>query len=453
MRFDELLENDDLLDALWDMHFDICTPIQEKAIPAVLDGNDLLACAQTGTGKTAAYLLPVIDILSSGKFYKDAVNCVIMAPTRELAQQIDQQMQGFSYFLPISSIPVYGGTDGYTYEQQRKSLKAGADVVIATPGRLLAHLSMGYVDLSKVSIFILDEADRMLDMGFYDDIMQIVSRLSKDRQTLLFSATMPPKIQQLAEKILVNPTEVKLAVSKPADKIKQEAYVCYEPQKLQILKSVFSITPPEKVIVFSSSKLKVKELAKVLRKEGYKIGEMHSDLDQEKREDVMLDFKSGKIKVLVATDIVARGIDIDDIEMVVNFDVPHEAEDYVHRVGRTARADRYGHAITFISEKEIGKFKRIEKLLEKEVEKMPVPEVLGETPKYENIKKISRRNSKKRSKGREKKDVVEDKCAKSTEVKSRNGIKQKVKRHHHRKKAGAENKTENQTSEIKETKA
>lgn len=382
MRFDELLSNDDLLDALWDMHFDDCTPIQEQAIPIVLDGRDLLACAQTGTGKTAAYLLPVIDMLSSEQFPDDAVNCVIMAPTRELAQQIDQQMQGFSYFLPISSVPVYGGTDGYTYDQQRRSLKAGADVVIATPGRLLAHLSMGYVDLSKVSFFILDEADRMLDMGFFDDIMQIVARLPKERQTLLFSATMPPKIQQLANKILVNPCEIKLSVSKPADKIEQQAYVCYEIQKLPILQSIFNESKPEKVIVFSSSKLKVKELAKALKKEKFHVGEMHSDLEQDKREDVILDFKSGKINVLVATDIVARGIDIDDIEMVVNYDVPHEAEDYVHRVGRTARADRDGKAITFISEKEIGRFKQIERFLEKEVDKMEVPAALGETPSY-----------------------------------------------------------------------
>lgn len=382
MRFDQLLENDQLLDALWDMHFDECTPIQEQAIPAVLDGHDLLACAQTGTGKTAAYLLPVIDILSTYKYPQDAVNCVIMAPTRELAQQIDQQMQGFSYFLPISSMAVYGGTDGHTYDQQRRSLKAGADVVIATPGRLLAHLSMGYVDLSKVSFFILDEADRMLDMGFFDDIMQIVARLPKERQTLLFSATMPPKIQQLANSILNNPYEIKLAVSKPADKIRQQAYVCYEIQKLPILSHIFKQTPPDKVIVFSSSKIKVKELAKALKKENYKIGEMHSDLDQDKREDVILDFKSGKINVLVATDIMARGIDIDDIELVVNYDVPREAEDYVHRIGRTARAERDGNAITFISEKEIGKFKRIEKFLEKEVEKSQIPLDLGEGPSY-----------------------------------------------------------------------
>lgn len=383
MRFDELLRNDDLLDALWDMHFDDCTPIQEQAIPVVIEGRDLLACAQTGTGKTAAYLLPVLDLLSTENFPNDAVNCVIMSPTRELAQQIDQQMQGFSYFLPISSIPVYGGTDGYTYDQQRRSLKAGADVVIATPGRLLAHLSMGYVDLSKVSFFILDEADRMLDMGFYDDIMQIVSHLPKERQTLLFSATMPPKIQQLANKILVNPHEIKLAVSKPADKIDQKAYVCYETQKLPILQSVFKASKPERVIVFSSSKLKVKELARALKKEKYNVGEMHSDLEQDKREDVILDFKSGKVNVLVATDIVARGIDIDDIEMVVNYDVPREAEDYVHRVGRTARADRDGKAITFISDKDAYKFRQIERLLEKEVEKVVLPEGLGEGPKYE----------------------------------------------------------------------
>ncbi len=376
MRFDEILENDDVLDALWDMHFDDCTPIQEQAIPAVLDGRDLLACAQTGTGKTAAYLLPVIDLLADGNFPKDAVNCVIMAPTRELAQQIDQQMQGFSYFLPISSMPVYGGTDGHTYDRQRRSLKAGADVVIATPGRLLAHLAMGYVDLSKVSFFILDEADRMLDMGFFDDIMQIVARLPKDRQTLLFSATMPPKIQHLASKILHNPVEIKLAVSKPADKIKQSVYICYETQKLGIIKHVFSQTPPNKVIVFSSSKLKVKELTKAVRQMGFKVGEMHSDLDQSKREEQMLDFKAGNINVLIATDIVSRGIDIDDIEMVINYDVPREAEDYVHRIGRTARADRDGCAVTFVSEKDNGKLRKIERLLEKKIPRERIPDYL-----------------------------------------------------------------------------
>ena len=382
MRFEEILTNDDLLDALYDMHFDECTPIQELAIPPVLEGRDLLAVAQTGTGKTAAYLLPIIERLINDNYPQDNVNCVVMAPTRELAQQIDRQMQGFSYYMPVSSMAIYGGTDGNTYEQQRKGLKMGADVVIATPGRLLAHLSMGYVDLSKVSFFILDEADRMLDMGFFDDIMQIISHLPKERQTLLFSATMPPKIQQMAKNILNNPAVVKLAVSKPADKIKQHAYVCYETQKLPLLERLFKENPPQRVIIFSSSKQKVKELSKSLKKLKIKVAEMHSDLEQNEREDVMLKFKAGHVHVVVATDIISRGIDIDNIETVINFDVPREAEDYVHRIGRTARADKEGSAYTFISEKERGKFRIIEKLLEKEVEKLPVPEELGETPDY-----------------------------------------------------------------------
>lgn len=382
MRFDEILTNDDVLDGLWDMHFDECTPIQEQTIPPVLEGKDLLACAQTGTGKTAAYLLPVINMLADGGFPEDSVNCVVMAPTRELAQQIDRQLQGFAYFMPVSSIAIYGGTDGHAYEQQRKGLKAGADVVIATPGRLLAHLSMGYVDLSKVSFFILDEADRMLDMGFYDDIMQIYSHLPKNVQVLMFSATMPPRIQQMASKILKNPEEIKIAVSKPAEKIDQKAYICYEPQKIDILKEIFIETPPQRVIVFSSSKLKVKNLARELKKLRFRVGEMHSDLDQAKREDVMLDFKAGRINVVVATDIISRGIDIDDIEMVVNYDVPHEAEDYVHRIGRTARADRDGRAVTFVSPDDFRRLSMIERLLGCEVPRGLVPENLGETPKY-----------------------------------------------------------------------
>lgn len=382
MRFDEILTNDDVLDGLWDMHFDECTPIQEKTIPAVIEGRDLMACAQTGTGKTAAYLLPVINCLADGGYPDNAVNCVVMAPTRELAQQIDRQLQGFAYFMPVSGTAIYGGTDGYTYEQQRKSLKMGADVVIATPGRLLAHLSMGYVDLSKVSFFILDEADRMLDMGFYDDIMQIYSHLPKTAQILMFSATMPPKIQQMAKKILKDPVEIKLAVSKPAEKIQQSAYICYETQKLPILKSLFDEQPPKRVIIFSSSKIKVKNLARELRKSNFKIGEMHSDLDQDKREDVMLDFKAGRINVVVATDIISRGIDIDDIEMVINYDVPREAEDYVHRIGRTARADRDGRAVTFVSNEDFNRLARIERLLEKPVPKAEVPTELGDTPKY-----------------------------------------------------------------------
>jgi len=389
MRFDEILTNDDVLDGLWDMHFDECTPIQEKTIPAVMEGRDVLACAQTGTGKTAAYLLPVINCLADGGYPADAVNCVVMAPTRELAQQIDRQLQGFAYFMPVSGTAIYGGTDGYAYEQQRKSLKMGTDVVIATPGRLLAHLSMGYVDLSKVSFFILDEADRMLDMGFYDDIMQIYSHLPKETQVLMFSATMPPKIQQMANKILKNPVEIKIAVSKPADKIKQSVYICYETQKLPILKSLFKENPPQRVIIFSSSKLKVKNLARELRKSNLKIGEMHSDLDQNSREEVMLDFKAGKINVVVATDILSRGIDIDDIEMVVNFDVPREAEDYVHRIGRTARADRDGRAVTFVSNEDFPRLSRIERLLGSEIPRTKVPDELGDVPVYNGGRKPS----------------------------------------------------------------
>ena len=400
MRFDEILTNDDLLDALYDMHFDECTPIQELAIPPVLGGRDLLAVAQTGTGKTAAYLLPVIERLVNDNYPQDCVNCVVMAPTRELAQQIDRQLQGFSYFMSVTGMAIYGGTDGNTYEQQRKGLKMGADIVIATPGRLLAHLSMGYVDLSKVSFFILDEADRMLDMGFIDDIMQIVGHLPKERQTLLFSATMPPKIQQLSKQILNNPAEVKIAVSKPADKIKQGAYVCYETQKLPILERIFKATPPRKVIIFSSSKLKVKELAKSLKKWNLKVGEMHSDLEQNAREEVMLQFKAGHINVVVATDIISRGIDIDNIETVINYDVPREAEDYVHRIGRTARADKDGSAYTFISEKERGRFKTIERLLEKEVEKLEVPEEFGEVPDYKVTERSKGKWSRGKGKGR-----------------------------------------------------
>jgi ATP-dependent RNA helicase RhlE len=380
MRFDELLTNDSVLDGLWDMHFDECTPIQEHTIPAVLEGRDVLACAQTGTGKTAAYLLPVINELAEGGFPENAVNCVVMAPTRELAQQIDRQLQGFAYFMPVSGIAVYGGTDGVTYDQQRKSLKAGADVVIATPGRLLAHLSMGYVDLSRVSYFILDEADRMLDMGFYDDIMQIYSHLPKETQVLMFSATMPPKIQQMAKKILKNPVEIKLAVSKPAEKIQQSSYICYEAQKMPILKKLFKENPPQRVIIFSGSKLKVKTLARELRRMPFKVAEMHSDLDQTARDNVMLDFKAGKTQVIIATDILSRGIDIDDIEMVINYDVPRDPEDYIHRIGRTARADRDGRAVTFVLPEEAFRLKRIEKLLEKEVPREEVPAEFGDAP-------------------------------------------------------------------------
>ena len=382
MKFDELNIDERILRAIEDMGFEETSPIQTQAIPAVCEGIDVVGQAQTGTGKTAAFLLPVLNKLSEGKHPEDAINCVIMSPTRELAQQIDQQMEGFSYFMPASSVAVYGGNDGILFEQQKKGLTLGADVVIATPGRLIAHLSLGYVDLSKVSYFILDEADRMLDMGFYDDIMQIVKYLPKERQTIMFSATMPAKIQQLANTILNNPSEIKLAVSRPADKIIQAAYVCYENQKLGIIRNLFMDEVPERVIIFASSKIKVKEVTKALKSMKLNVGEMHSDLEQVQREAVMHDFKAGRINILVATDIVARGIDIDDIRLVINFDVPHDSEDYVHRIGRTARANNDGVALTFVSEKEQSNFKSIENFLEKEIYKIPIPTELGEAPEY-----------------------------------------------------------------------
>lgn len=393
MKFSELKLQDRVLEALDAMRFDECTPIQEQAIPIILEGRDLIAVAQTGTGKTAAFLLPIIDKLSTGKYPEDAINCVIMSPTRELAQQIDQQMEGFSYFMPVSSVAVYGGNDGSLFEQQKKGLTLGADMVIATPGRLIAHLGLGYVDLSKVSFFILDEADRMLDMGFYDDIMQIFKHLPQECQIIMFSATMPAKIQQMTKTILKNPAEIKLAVSKPAEKIIQAAYVCYENQKLGIIRSLFIDEVPERVIIFASSKIKVKEVAKSLKLMKLNIGEMHSDLEQSQREHIMREFKSGRINILVATDIVSRGIDIDDIRLVVNYDVPHDSEDYVHRIGRTARANNDGVAITFISEKEQGNFKNIENFLGKEIYKIPVPEELGEAPEYKPSENRYRRNT------------------------------------------------------------
>ncbi|MBR8706383.1 DEAD/DEAH box helicase [Bacteroides pyogenes] len=400
MKFSELQLNENVLEALDAMRFDECTPIQEQAIPLILEGKDLIAVAQTGTGKTAAFLLPILNKLSEGGHPEDAINCIVMSPTRELAQQIDQQMEGFSYFMPVSSVAVYGGNDGILFEQQKKGLTLGADVVIATPGRLIAHLNLGYVDLSKVSYFILDEADRMLDMGFYEDIMQIVKFLPKERQTIMFSATMPAKIQQLAKTILRDPVEIKLAVSKPADKIIQAAYVCYENQKLGIVRTLFTDEVPERVIIFASSKIKVKEVTKALKMMKLNVGEMHSDLEQAQREEVMRDFKAGRINILIATDIVARGIDIDDIRLVINFDVPHDSEDYVHRIGRTARANNDGVAITFISEKEQSNFKYIENFLGKDIYKIPLPEELGEAPEYKPRSGRSSHASKKRPKGK-----------------------------------------------------
>ena len=385
MRFEETYLNDNILDALYDMRFEECTPIQEKCIPEILDYHDVMGVAQTGTGKTAAYLLPILSMLDEDDYPKDAINCIIMSPTRELAQQIDQAMQGFGYYLDgISSVAVYGGNDGSRYDQEMRSLRMGADVVIATPGRLLSHIRMGNVDLSRVSFFVLDEADRMLDMGFYDDIMTIVKGLPQNRQTIMFSATMPDKIQTLARNILYKPVEVKIAVSKPAEKIKQSAYVCYDTQKLPILRHIFATEEQKRIIIFSGKKERVKDINRELQKMKVNCCSMHSDLTQQERDEVMYLFKSGQKDVLVATDIVARGIDIDDIRMVINYDVPHDAEDYVHRIGRTARADRDGVAITLVNPDDIRRFQQIEHFLEKEVIKTPLPDGLGDAPEYKS---------------------------------------------------------------------
>ncbi len=395
MKFEETYLNDNILDALYDMHFEDMTPIQEKCIPEILDGYDVLGVAQTGTGKTAAYLLPILSMLDDGGYPKDAINCVIMSPTRELAQQIDQAMQGFGYYLDgVSSVAVYGGNDGNRYDQELRGMRLGADVLIATPGRLLSHLKVGNLDLSRCSFFVLDEADRMLDMGFSEDIMKIVAQLPQSCQRVMFSATMPTKIRELAVSLLHDPVEIKLAVSRPAEKIRQSAYVCYDPQKLGIIEHLFKSGDLQRVIIFSGKKDRVKDIARRLKRMKINCAEMHSDLTQQERDDVMYRFKAGQVDVLVATDIVSRGIDIDDIRIVLNYDVPHDAEDYVHRIGRTARADRDGVAITFVSDTEIYKFQEIEHFLGKEVEKRPMPEGLGEAPEY--VKRSKKRSGTRR---------------------------------------------------------
>ncbi|MFI3278583.1 MAG: DEAD/DEAH box helicase, partial [Rikenellaceae bacterium] len=386
MTFEDLDLDYDVLDAIAEMGFETMTPVQEQTIPVILEGADLIGCAQTGTGKTAAYALPLLSMLMDARNRADydptRVKSIIMVPTRELAMQIDTQLQGFSYYLPISTTVVYGGGDGKTWDVQRRGLNSGADIVVATPGRLLAHLEGG-VDLSGVEHFILDEADRMLDMGFFDDIMKVINKTPASRQTILFSATLPPKIRQLSKQILNSPREINIAISKPNESIEQGIYVCHEAQKMGIVSSIFdNFSPDDKAIIFSSSKLKVKDLAFQFKRMKLNVGAMHSDLEQSKREEVMLAFKNGRINILVATDIVARGIDIDDIALVVNYDVPHDPEDYIHRIGRTGRASASGRAITFVNVAEQGKFHRIEQFIERSVNQLPLPAEVGEAPAY-----------------------------------------------------------------------
>ena len=411
MDFYELDFEDEVLDALDAMNFRECTPIQEKTILPLMEGRDLIGVAQTGTGKTAAYLLPVLNKLCRGEYPDKAINCIIMAPTRELAQQIDRQLEGFTYFMDVSSVAVYGGNDGIRYGQELRGMSLGADILVATPGRLISHITLGNVDLSKVSFFILDEADRMLDMGFYNDIMTIAKQLPTNRQTMLFSATMPEEIRKLAKNILNNPVQVTLSLAKPADGITQQAYICHEAQKMAIIKDMFAKESAERVILFVSKKSKVKEVAIALRRMGLNVGEMHSDLPQNERDEIMYQYKSRKTDLLVATDILARGIDIDDIRIVINYDVPRDCDDYIHRVGRTARANTTGRGITLVSVNDQIAFKRIEDFIGKTIEKIALPDGIGDAPEYnpqQPVKNKRRPIHSKNSKKREKKYTNKD---------------------------------------------
>ncbi|WP_320110685.1 DEAD/DEAH box helicase [Draconibacterium orientale] len=381
MTFEELGINYDLLDAIEYMGFKNATPIQEQAIPIILEGSDLIACAQTGTGKTAAFLLPILDLIAD--LPGGETSTLIIVPTRELAMQIDQQVQGIGYTMGIHSIALYGGGDGDEWGQQKKALTKGADIIIATPGKLISHLNLGYVKFDKIEFLILDEADRMLDIGFYEDITKIISYLPKERQTLMFSATMAPKIRKLASEILNNPKEINISLSKPAEGVLQAAYLIYDKQKGDLVAHLISENPDyNSVIIFCSTKRVTNELAKRLKKKGFDAEAISSDLEQRERENVLNGFRSRRIRILVATDVMSRGIDIKDINLVINYDVPGDAEDYVHRVGRTARADSTGVALTLVNEDDMYKFHRIEELIEREVFKIPLPEQFGEGPAW-----------------------------------------------------------------------
>lgn len=380
------------------MGFNNPTPIQQQAIPVILENKDLIACAQTGTGKTGAYLLPIMDKIVRAE--KRHLNTLIIAPTRELAQQIDQQIEGIGYFLGVSSIPVYGGGDGATWDQQRKAMEEGADIVIATPGRLIALLATGKIVLDHLEHLVLDEADRMLDMGFYDDIVKIITYLPKERQTVLFSATMPPKIRTLANKILKQPVEINIAIAKPADGILQQAFVVYDAQKPALIKHVLKTAEWSSAIIFASTKDTVKKLDQAFQRAGLPARAFHSDLEQAEREMILREFKNKQINMLIGTDVLSRGIDVEGISLVINFDVPPDPEDYVHRIGRTARADTTGTAITFINERDQNRFHSIESLIGNEVTKLPLPESIGEGPAYQPRVKKNHHNGSANGKGK-----------------------------------------------------
>jgi superfamily II DNA/RNA helicase len=381
LTFKEFGLDESLLEGIAASGYENATPVQQQVIPLILKGKDIIASAQTGTGKTAAFLLPIINRLLASR-HDDQVNALVIVPTRELAIQIAQNLEGLSYFTPISSIAVYGGGDGSNFSTEKQALSRGADIVICTPGRMIAHLNMGYVKTQGLQYLVLDEADRMLDMGFYDDIMKIISFLPPKRQNLLFSATMPMKIRDLARKILHEPEEINIAISKPPAKIVQQAYIVYEQQKIPLVKWLLKTTNLKSTLIFCSKKHNVKQLTAELRRSKFNVKEIHSDLEQSAREEVLLEFRSQRLPILVATDILSRGIDIDNIEMVINYDVPNDGEDYIHRIGRTARAETDGVAYTFISEKEQNKFRTIEELLGSPVNKAVLPEQFGPAPEY-----------------------------------------------------------------------
>lgn len=381
MNFNDFEFDSRLLEGIDSLGFTIPTPIQEQAIPVISQGRDLIGSAQTGTGKTAAFLLPITDRILK-EDHGTGIKALVIVPTRELADQIDQHMEGLSYFTSISSVAIYGGTDGATFTREKNALTGGVDLVVCTPGRMIAHLNMGYVNFSTIRTLVLDEADRMLDMGFHDDIMKIISHVPKERQTLLFSATIPPDIRTLSKKILHNPAEINIALSKPAEKILQLAYSVYDTQKLPLVKYLLGNSKGRTILIFCSTKSSTKLLSRELKRSGLDVQEIHSDLVQKEREKVMQGFRNKEIQVLVATDVVSRGIDVENIDMVLNYDVPNDAEDYIHRIGRTARAAASGVAITFINPDGQWKFGEIEKLLGKPVHKGAIPGQFGETPDY-----------------------------------------------------------------------
>ena len=382
MKFTELNLNEQLLEAISYMGFENATPIQELAIPLILDNKDLIACAQTGTGKTGAFVLPILNKLVDKK--DSSIDTLIIVPTRELALQIEMQIQGLAYFVSVGSMAIYGGGDGKGWDLQKDALKNGTDIIVATPGKLLSHLKQGYVDFSRVKHLVLDEADRMLDMGFIDDLNQIIGYLPKQRQTLLFSATMPKSINSLAQKILNNPEQISLSISKPAAGVSQQAYLCHDNQKIQVVSKIINDRKDyDSIILFTSTKSKVSEIVNALSRQGLKAKGISSNLEQDQREEVLNGFRSKRIRILVATDVMSRGIDIKEINMVINFDVPHDAEDYVHRVGRTARANTKGEAFTLVNEKDMHRMRKIERLIEMEIPKMQPPEELGPGPEWQ----------------------------------------------------------------------